>query len=65
MADFETYCSAPEGDEAVHICGVYEITNEIVTGVDTFFLIFAVSSSCSVDLLNCEKIDVDYFDQYG
>jgi hypothetical protein len=44
MADFEAYCAAPEGDVAVHICGVYDITNDIVTGVDTFFLLFAVSS---------------------
>lgn len=43
MADFETYCAAPDGDAAVHICGVYEIADGVVTGVDTFFLLFAVS----------------------
>lgn len=43
MTDADTFCLAPDGDLAGQICNIYKITNEIATGVDTFFLIYAVS----------------------
>jgi hypothetical protein len=48
MSDIETYCSARDGEFATQICNVYDITTGLTTGLDTFFLIYAVSTESNL-----------------